>query len=131
MTAERLVGEGDGQLLAVGIGHHPGELLGLSVLVGGLLSARLAQEGLGQLDGAVGETFHDRRVIRRAHRPVASSPVYACSRRTWELVEARDDRGRRRVAGRACLDYAVAALCAESMGSQNDQPEDGMIDPTI
>ena len=45
MTAERLVGEGDGQLLAVGIRHHPGELLGLSVLVGGLLTAGLVVVG--------------------------------------------------------------------------------------
>ena len=40
--------------------------------------------------------------------------MYARAHRTWELVEARGDRRRRRVAGRACLDYAVATLLRRS-----------------
>jgi hypothetical protein len=43
---------------------HPGELAGLGALVGSLLRARLAQEGLRQLDGAMGS---DRGLVRRAH----------------------------------------------------------------
>jgi hypothetical protein len=55
VAAEGLVGQGDGQPLAVRIRHHARELGRARVLLGRLLRARLAQQGLGQLDGAVGE----------------------------------------------------------------------------
>jgi hypothetical protein len=54
VAAEGLVGQGDRQLLAVRIGHHAREPPRSGALVRGLLRARLAQQGLGQLDGAVG-----------------------------------------------------------------------------
>ena len=56
VAPEGLIGKGDGELLAVRVGHHAGELARLSALVGRLLCARLAQERFGQLDRAIGET---------------------------------------------------------------------------
>jgi hypothetical protein len=54
-AAKGLVDQGDGEVLAVPIGHHAGEPRGPRVLVGRLPGTGLAQERLGQLDGAVGE----------------------------------------------------------------------------
>ena len=56
-AAEGLIDQRDGELLAVRIGHQAGELSGLGALVGGLPRARLAQERLGEVDGAVGEAL--------------------------------------------------------------------------
>ena len=44
---EGLIGQRDGKLLAVRIGHHAGELSGLGALLRGLLRARLTQERFG------------------------------------------------------------------------------------
>src|SRR5437588_12420483 len=82
-AAKGLIRQRDGELLAVRIGDHAGELLGLRTLVGGLPRARLAQEPLGQLGGAVGEALsrhapsvraaRDRR--SRVRRPGESRPA--------------------------------------------------------
>ena len=75
VAPEGLIGQRDGQLLAVRIGHHAGELAGLGALVGGLLGARLAQERFGELDGApLGAP-----VVGRP-RPHGRPPVYGGSR---------------------------------------------------
>ena len=78
VAPEGLIGERDRQLLAMRIGHHAGELLGLGVLFRGLLGARLAKERFGELDGAVGEALFVRRVVRGAHRRSRTS-VYGAS----------------------------------------------------
>ncbi len=87
VAAEGLVGQRDGELLAVRIGHHAGELAGLGALVGSLLRTCLAQERFGQLDGAMGEA-HPRLLalsVRRA-RPGLSVRLGggACLRRPGE-----------------------------------------------
>ena len=51
---EGLVRQGDSQLLAVGVDHRAGELPGLGALFRRLLRPRLAEKGLGQLDGTLG-----------------------------------------------------------------------------
>jgi len=56
MAPEGLIREGDGQLLAVWIGHHPREFPGLCALLGRLPRSRVVEQRLGQLDGALGET---------------------------------------------------------------------------
>ena len=66
VAPERLIRQGDGQILAVRIGEHARELAGLGALVRRLLRARLAQERFGQLDGAISE----------AHaRPLCQAPI--------------------------------------------------------
>ena len=51
-AAEGLIGERDRQLLAARVRHHAGEPARLRALVRRLPGPRLAQQGLGQLDGA-------------------------------------------------------------------------------
>src|SRR5437899_10060094 len=70
---EGLIGQRDGELLAVRIGDHAGELAGLGALLRGLLCARLTQERFSQLDGAMGEALSDRDVVRRAHARLLSA----------------------------------------------------------
>src|SRR5207249_3163042 len=70
---EGLIGQRDGELLAVRIGYHAGELAGLGTLLRGLLCARFTQERFGQLDGAMGEALSDRGVVRHAHPGLLSA----------------------------------------------------------
>ena len=78
VATEGLIREGDGQRLAVRIGHHAGELATLGALVRRLLGASLAEERFGQLERAVREVPLARRAARGIHArfPV---PVYGGS----------------------------------------------------
>ncbi|PYN97747.1 MAG: hypothetical protein DMD91_16760, partial [Candidatus Rokuibacteriota bacterium] len=128
VTPEGLIGQGDRQLLAVGVGHHAGELPGLGALVRGLLSASFAQQRFGQLDGAVSQALFDRSAVCRAHHPVA---CFQCTRAGFPP----GNLSMRRVSSILSLPCAFGRtsrlLVVRGAGSRNDQPEDGMIDPAI
>src|SRR5204862_8026799 len=67
-TAEGLIRERDRQLLAVGVGHHAGELAGLRPLLRRLLRQRLAQKRFRQLDRTTRERLGDHRVVVDGHQ---------------------------------------------------------------